>query len=49
MRAGPELLAECRTLGAAKAGEVKMTRGYLLRARHIAHAVGPVWQGGEAR
>jgi O-acetyl-ADP-ribose deacetylase (regulator of RNase III) len=44
--AGPELLAECRTLGGARTGEAKMTRGYRLRARHVIHAVGPVWHGG---
>ncbi len=44
--AGPELLAECRTLGGAETGEVKMTRGYRLPARFVAHAVGPVWRGG---
>lgn len=45
-RAGPELVHECRLLGGAKTGEVKMTRGYRLPARFILHAVGPVWQGG---
>jgi O-acetyl-ADP-ribose deacetylase (regulator of RNase III) len=45
-RAGPELLAECRTLGGARTGEAKITRGYRLRARHVIHCVGPVWQGG---
>lgn len=45
--AGPGLLAECRTLGGAKPGEVKLTAGYNLPASHIAHAVGPVWRGGE--
>jgi O-acetyl-ADP-ribose deacetylase (regulator of RNase III) len=45
-RAGPELLAECRTLGGARTGEAKMTRGYRLKARHVIHCVGPVWQGG---
>jgi len=45
--AGPELLAECRTLGGARTGEVKMTRGYRLPARFVAHAVGPVWRGGD--
>lgn len=44
--AGPELLEECRTLGGARTGEVKMTRGYRLPARYVAHAVGPVWHGG---
>jgi len=45
-RAGPELLAECRTLGGACTGEAKMTRGHRLKARHVIHCVGPVWQGG---
>jgi O-acetyl-ADP-ribose deacetylase (regulator of RNase III) len=45
-RAGPGLLEECRTLGGARTGEAKMTRGYRLKARHVVHAVGPVWQGG---
>jgi O-acetyl-ADP-ribose deacetylase (regulator of RNase III) len=44
--AGPELLAECRTLGGAKTGEAKITGGYRLRARHVIHAVGPRYRDG---
>ena len=44
--AGPELLAECRTLGGCETGEARITRGYRLPARHVIHAVGPVWNGG---
>ena len=44
--AGPELLAECRTLHGCRTGEAKITRGYCLPARFVIHTPGPVWHGG---
>src|ERR1700694_984985 len=47
--AGPQLKDECETLGGCATGSAKITRGYRLPAKHVIHAVGPVWHGGQQK
>jgi O-acetyl-ADP-ribose deacetylase (regulator of RNase III) len=46
--AGPELLQACRAIGGCPTGEVRVTPGFRLKAMHVIHAVGPIWNGGNS-
>ena len=46
--AGPELMEACKSLGGCDTGSAKITPGFKLKARHVIHAVGPVWHGGNS-